>query len=200
VLEERKVTRVGGLSARPIDVRIVSATNRDLEAETRKGAFRQDLFFRLNGIALTIPPLRERPSEIEPLARVFAARAAAQVRRPAPVIAPAALEALARHAWPGNVRELRNVMERAVALSETGELPAAPAAAPPGGGRAAGPPAEPSGGDLRGEISALERQRIVEALEACAGNQTQAAAMLGMSRRTFVVRLEEYRIPRPRKR
>jgi two-component system response regulator AtoC len=216
VLEERKVTRVGGLAARTIDVRFVAATNRDLEAEVRRGAFRQDLFFRLGGIALTIPPLRARRAEIAPLARVFAERAAAQLGRAAPVITRATEEALERHPWPGNVRELRNVMERAVVLAETDELapehlllaapspaldaasaqaelaPVTPAApAPARGGVAPG---------LRAELDALERQRILDALSAAAGNQTQAAAALGMSRRTFVARIDEYGIPRPRKR
>jgi DNA-binding NtrC family response regulator len=204
VLEERKVTRVGGLTALPIDVRLVSATNRDLEAEAQRGVFRQDLYFRLNGITLTIPPLRERPSEIEALARIFAARAAAQMGRPAPAISPAALAALAAHPWPGNVRELRNVMERAVVLLESGEMNPEHlllTAAPPTPTESRALPGTPAGGgDLRSEIAALERQRIVAALEACAGNQTHAAAMLGMSRRTFVARLGEYQIPRPRKR
>jgi two-component system response regulator AtoC len=216
VLEERKVTRVGGLAARAIDVRFVAATNRDLDAEVKRGAFRQDLFFRLGGIALTIPPLRDRRAEIAPLARMFAARAAAQLGRGAPTITLATQEALERHSWPGNVRELRNVMERAVVMSETDELapehlllatpspapvPPAEPQAPTGGKRAEPPPARAGAtGGLRAELDALERQRILDALAICAGNQTQAAAALGMSRRTFIARLDEYGIPRPRKR
>jgi DNA-binding NtrC family response regulator len=214
VLEDRKVTRVGALAARSIDVRFVAATNRDLEAEVQRGAFRQDLFFRLSGITLTIPPLRERRAEIEPLARLFAARSAAQLGRPAPGISRAALDALVRHSWPGNVRELRNVMERAVVLAEADEITpdhlllpsakpaetrAAPSAAP-----AVDPAPAAAGGagaaGLRAELDAIERQRILDALAAAAGNQTQAAAALGMSRRTFIARLDEYGIPRPRKR
>ncbi|WP_437756919.1 sigma 54-interacting transcriptional regulator [Sorangium sp. So ce1389] len=117
VLEDRKVMRVGGLSPRPIDVRFVSATNRDLAAEVKRGAFREDLFFRLNGIALTIPPLRARVSEIAPLARALAARTAGALGRRAPAFAPETLAALEAHRWPGNIRELRNVIERAVVLS-----------------------------------------------------------------------------------
>jgi DNA-binding NtrC family response regulator len=212
VLEDRKVTRVGALSARSIDVRFISATNRDLEAEVRRGTFRQDLFFRLSGIAVTIPPLRERRAEIEPLARLFVARAAAQLGRPAPPISRAALDALGRHAWPGNVREMRNVMERAVVLAEADEITPEhlllPAAEPartvePPPPRAAAPtlPLAPGGSaGLRAELDAIERQRILDALAAAAGNQTQAAAALGMSRRTFIARLDEYGIPRPRKR
>ncbi|MGK4007367.1 sigma 54-interacting transcriptional regulator [Sorangium sp. So ce1036] len=225
VLEDRKVMRVGGLSPRSIDVRFISATNRDLAAEVRRGAFREDLFFRLNGIALTIPPLRERVAEIEPLARAIAARTASALGRPAPALAPETLAALEAHRWPGNIRELRNVIERAVVLSggdtllpehllldaaaappvlpasperASPETPAAPARAA-GEDAGAAQPAQ-SARDLRSEIDALERRRIVDALERCAGNQTQAAALLGMPRRTFVARLDAYGIPRPRKR
>src|SRR5262249_45596527 len=93
------------------------ATNRDPAVEVQKGTFRQDLFFRLNGMTITVPPLRARPGEIEPLARVFAARAAASMGRPEPARSRGALAELARYPWPGNVRELRNVMERAVVLA-----------------------------------------------------------------------------------
>ncbi|WP_437735012.1 sigma 54-interacting transcriptional regulator [Sorangium sp. So ce1335] len=243
VLEDRKVMRVGGLSPRPIDVRFLSATNRDLAAEVKRGAFREDLFFRLNGIALTIPPLRARVAEIAPLARAIADRTAAALGRRGPAFAPETLAALEAHGWPGNIRELRNVIERAVVLSGGDTLlpehllldaaPAAPAAAPltptldtsvaPAGAAAApaAGSATPAGtaaparaadedagaarpgqsaGDLRRELDAIERRRIVDALEQCAGNQTQAAALLGMPRRTFVARLDAYGIPRPRKR
>src|SRR5262249_55945832 len=117
VLEERRVTRVGGLAPRAIDVRFVAATNRDLGLEVQRGAFRQDLFFRLNGISLTVPPLRARPDEIEPLGRAFAIRAAASMGWPEPALSREAIAELRRYPWPGNVRELRNVMERAVILA-----------------------------------------------------------------------------------
>lgn len=123
VLEERKVLRVGGLSRRSINVRFISATNRDLEAEVLKGTFRQDLYFRLNGISLMIHPLRERVSEIEPLARMFVVRACAQMKlRSAPELSPEALSVLESYSWPGNIRELRNVMERAVVLCSGGAI------------------------------------------------------------------------------
>ena len=111
VLEERRVLRVGARASRPVDVRFVSATNRDLEAEIARGTFRQDLYFRLNGLALTLPPLRRRVSEIAPLATEFAAQASRQLDRPAPAISPEALALLLRHPWPGNIRELRNTVE-----------------------------------------------------------------------------------------
>jgi DNA-binding NtrC family response regulator len=213
VLEERVVTRLGSTRPRPIDVRFVAATNRDLEADSRAGRFRSDLYFRLAGITLQIPPLRERPAELALLVDGFVRAACRGLDREAPLaIAPEAMERLRRHGWPGNVRELRNVIERAVVLC-TGEtilpehLPAAlgqaasaaPAASTPPVATDV-PPASPRGGeDLQGEIRALERARIVEALDKCGGNQSRAAEMLGISRRTLVSRLSEYRLPRPRK-
>jgi DNA-binding NtrC family response regulator len=211
VLEDRTVLRVGGRSPRPIDVRFVSATNRDLEAEVARGAFRQDLFFRLNGTSLLIPPLRRRAAEIGQLARRFLAGACRQLDRPGvPTISPEALAALTRYPWPGNIRELRNVIERAAVLSVVDVLlpehlpakilaaPGAPAA--PAQAAKAPAVAETKPEKLRDEVWALERQRILEALEKCAGNQTQAAALLGIPRRTLIVRIEEYGLPRPRKR
>ena len=201
VLEDRRVMRVGGLTARRIDVRFVAATNRDLAAEIQRGAFRQDLFFRLDGITLAIPPLRERTGEIAALARRFAAQAAGALGRETPGISAEALAALEAHAWPGNVRELRNVVERAVVLSSGGELlrehlllPVVPSKA------AAARAPLPSAEAARGANEAAERLRIIEALERCAGNQTHAAALIAMPRRTFVARLKAYGIPRPRTR
>jgi DNA-binding NtrC family response regulator len=215
VIEDRTVLRVGGRAPRPIDVRFVSATHRDLDDEVARGAFRQDLFFRLNGIALTIPPLRERPAEIVHLAQRFLAGACRQIDRPTlPAISREALSALERYPWPGNIRELRNVIERAAVLCAGDallpeHLPAKllavaahaprPHLFPPTEATPAATPPAPSE-KLREEISALERRRILDALEQCAGNQTQAAALLGMPRRTLIARIEAYDIPRPRKR
>ncbi len=209
VIEDRKVLRLGGLTPRPIDVRFVAATNRDLEAEIEKGTFRRDLFFRLNGISLVIPPLRERAGEIADLARTFVKQASERGGRSAPLIGPDAMAALERHAWPGNIRELRNMIDRAVLLCD-GEIRvehlSLPAARAPASVREAAPPkaAPVDAGDgrskLRSEVDAFERQRIVEALEKCAGNQTRAAKLLGISRRTLTNRLNEYSIPRPLKR
>jgi DNA-binding NtrC family response regulator len=227
VLEERSITRLGARRPRPIDVRFVAATNRDLEAEVRNGRFRQDLFFRLNGMTLTIPPLRERPSDIQPLVQSLVRSACRQLDRTdaLPVSGPA-MELLRAYAWPGNVRELRNVIERAVVLcnqrsigpehlppalvrgrSETARAEpvqgvTAPEAPPPAA--PSRPPTEPSpipeAGRWQTELKALERLRLTEALERCAGNQTAAAKLLGISRRTLVSRLSEYGMPRPRKR
>jgi transcriptional regulator with PAS, ATPase and Fis domain len=199
VLEDRKVLRVGALKPREIDVRFVAATNRDLEAEVRAGSFRQDLYFRLNGISVYIPPLRERVSEIEPLARSFAAAAArAQGRDVEPTFTMRARYALEAQSWPGNVRELKNVIERAVVLCESDVLDepdlglgkARPSGSPPG---------EPPKGALKEEMEALEQRRILDVLAACNGNQTRAAKELGISRGTLVARLERFGVSRPRK-
>jgi two-component system response regulator AtoC len=210
VIEDRQVMRVGATRTRTVDVRFVAATNRDLEAEVAAGRFRRDLYFRLAGVVLEVPPLRQRPAEIEPLARAFLAEASARLGAPPPHLSAGALDALRAHRWPGNVRELRNVIERAVLVVTSGLVAAADLGLADAAPRAAGederrppsrppssPPAEPAG-SLPDAIADLERSRIVEALEACAGNQSRAAAMLGMPRRTFVKRLAAYGIRRPR--
>jgi transcriptional regulator with PAS, ATPase and Fis domain len=207
VLEERAVMRLGARSPRKIDVRFIAATNRDLQADATAGRFRKDLYFRLNGISLTIPPLRERREDIEPLVTAFVAQACRQLDREAePEVSHELLELLRGYSWPGNVRELRNVIERAVVLSTQPTLGAAdlPLAlldeaeapgAPPIAAQPAAtiPPAdalEPK--SMRDEIRSLERSRIVIALERCGGNQTQAAKLLGISRRTLISRLGEF--------
>jgi len=273
VLEERTVLRVGGLHPRPIDVRFLSASHKDLEDEVAAGRFRQDLYFRLNGITLEIPPLRERTSEIEGLCANFIADSCRRSRRSdVPTLSREAIQLLKTYAWPGNIRELRNVIERAVLLCSgpriTAEhlpaermlraraptlspaptrpsasmgsppapsvapLPTRPAHARPLGsagfadddpgvntrpamprmpGAAAlrapqddlsmptGPLRRADVESLKGAVSDLERERITEALRACGGNQTKAAEMLGISRRTLLNRLDQFNMPRPRK-
>jgi transcriptional regulator with PAS, ATPase and Fis domain len=194
VIETREVMRVGALKPRAIDVRFLAATNRILEDEVARGAFRQDLYYRLNGISLVIPPLRARTDEIAPLARLFLDAAAKREGRPVPALSAAAIKLLEAYAWPGNVRELRNDMERALLLS-TGDtitpedLPVEKMRGTPRATPIAAAPAPPRGDDY---------QRIVDSLARCSGNQTRAAKLLGMSRRTFCARLKAYNIPRPR--
>jgi transcriptional regulator with PAS, ATPase and Fis domain len=199
-IETRQILRVGATRPRSIDVRFLAATNRDLEEEVAAKRFRQDLFFRLDGVTLAIPPLRERLDELEPLATTFIQAAARQLGREPPPLAPAALDLFRSYAWPGNIRELRNVLERGVLLAGTGpidlgELPMErmlrrfPEAAPA---------PEPSAGTPRLTIREVEKQAILDALAACGGNQTRAAELLGMPRRTFCTRLKDYNIPRPK--
>jgi two-component system, NtrC family, response regulator AtoC len=205
-IENRRITRVGDVRERAIDVRFLAATHRDLEAMVEAGTFRQDLYYRLNQISLTVPPLRERPEEIEPLARHFLAKAAAAGggKRRVPRLSVEALEILRSYFWPGNVRELRNMISRAIVLCDGQEItaehldvekmrtarlvdgPVASAAAPP--------PSNLTPAQL------LERERIVQVLGACVGSQTAAAKQLGISRGTLIERMKRYGIPRPRAR
>jgi transcriptional regulator with PAS, ATPase and Fis domain len=206
VLEERAVLRIGARASRPVDVRFIAATNRDLESEVRGGRFREDLYYRLNGISLIIPPLRDRSGEIEPMARSFVRAACHQLERSPVTLAEETMRLLRTHRWPGNVRELKNVIERAVVLcpeSTIGPeyLPAALTAArtilAPIAPAPASVEVEPE--RFQAQLASLERARIVEALGRCGGNQTQAAKLLGVSRRTLVARLAELDLPRPRK-
>jgi DNA-binding NtrC family response regulator len=204
VLEERKVLPVGGRTARALDVRFVAATHRDLEESVALGSFRQDLYYRLNGITLRVPPLRERPGDIVALARHFMdVSAAALGRAHRAELSDAARCALMSYSWPGNIRELRNVVERAVLLGN-GELlpehlPSKLVQAGSGHSSAMHGAAADPRGVLLEQMEQAERQRIVEALRACDGNQTLAAERLGVSRRTLVSRLSQFDLPRPRK-
>jgi DNA-binding NtrC family response regulator len=197
--------RVGGRTPRAIDVRFLAATNRDVERDVEEGNLRQDLYFRLNGITLNIPPLRERSADVGPLAEHFAAAICKAEGRATPRVSPGAVAALEGHSWPGNVRELRNVIERALLLCDGDtllpeHLPArvlGSAARAPGPAAGGPPPSERD--KLLQQMESLERQRVVDALARCGGNQTKAALELGISRRTLVSRLGAYDLPRPRK-
>jgi DNA-binding NtrC family response regulator len=199
VLETGEIVRVGSTEPRRVDVRVVAATHRDLQSLVRAGEFREDLYYRLSGLSLTLPPLRKRPSEIIPLAMLFLQRAAQAARRPMS-LSDEAEQALVRHAWPGNVRELRNVIARGAALCASGVLcvehlalePIEMEATP----RMAGIVPEPG---VKNEVRAFERDRILDALRRTDGNQTRAAEILGVSRRTLTNKLNAYGIDRPRK-
>jgi two-component system response regulator AtoC len=200
-LENREVTRVGGLSPRPIDVRFVAATNCELEVAVAEKRFRADLYFRLNGISLTIPPLRERPEEVDALARRFIADAASAAKRRPPRLSPEALELMTSYAWPGNIRELRNMVERALVLCEDNEitpehLPLDKLRLPHVSPGAAVPVAAAAPAGLTPDEVA-ERRHILNLLAEYGWNQTRVAKKLGMARGTLIERMKRYGIKRP---
>ena len=206
-IEAREVLRLGSIRPIAIDVRFVAATNRDLPAEVAAKRFRHDLYFRLDGITLTIPPLRERAHRIAGLAQRFIEQACAQAGRPVRPIAIEAIQVLEAHDWPGNVRELKAVIDRALLLSRDGAIGARHLAFSPrvadessGSSDDVRVMASPDEAFLATLTAAQrdERAQYVDALDRSAGNQTRAAKLLGVSRSTLTNRLRLYRITRPR--
>jgi transcriptional regulator of acetoin/glycerol metabolism len=222
VLQQAEVVRLGGSRARPVDVRIVAATHRRLDDEVAAGRFRHYLFFRLNVLAIPIPPLRERDGDVPLLARAFLADAEERIGRDGLALSPAALEVLARHRWPGNVRELKNAMMRAAAVAtratiEPGDLllvelpdlgrgrpascalrcqpdPSLPC--PQGLGGACPPAAERRGSEAGEGEEGPGRDALVAALDAAGWNIARTASSLGVSRMTLYRRLRKFGITR----
>jgi two-component system response regulator HydG len=194
VLEERSLRRLGDNRPMPIDVRIIAATNRDLEAAVHDKSFREDLLYRLNVIRLHMPPLRERLEDIPLLARHLLARHCQQLDRRLEGFAPEVLAALGRYSYPGNVRELSNIIERMAALAtgariELHDLPDVLTRAP---GTSSARPDEAPGPSLRETISVAEQERLLDALRATSWNVSRAATRLGISRNTLRYRMEKY--------
>ena len=215
VLQERVVQRIGGATERPVDVRVVCATNRDLLREVREGRFREDLYYRLDVLRIRLPPLRERAGDVTVLTRQFLADLARRHGRSEPTLGKDVPEALAGYPWPGNVRQLRNVVERALILQTGPEIRledlsdellchwfssreegAAEAGAPsprpgtgPGAGRAAAPEAGLPDDDVVRPLAVEERRLIERALRLTGGNVSEAAARLGIGRATLYRRL-----------
>jgi DNA-binding NtrC family response regulator len=187
-LEGQTFTRVGGVRPHRADVRIIAATNRDLEAEMKAGRFREDLFFRLAAFVVHVPPLRERPEDILPLARLFCAEFAEAMGQRVPTLSEDAIEALRHHSWPGNVRQLRNAIERAVVLAEGAVIEEAHL---PERVVAESDPAPGSIGLLEQRLSRLEQQTIEATLRECGGNQSEAARRLGITRRSLIYRMKK---------
>ncbi|MFZ5890022.1 MAG: sigma-54 interaction domain-containing protein [Myxococcota bacterium] len=212
VLECGEFQRLGSVEVRHTKVRLIAATHRDLAGQVKAGRFRNDLFFRLNAATVYIPPLRERPSEILPLARYFLARFD-QLNGTAPrELSQAACKVLSEHSWPGNIRELRNVIEVAAALCQSSTIDSeslsigmlesctsafsddVPTMPPP-------PPGDSWGSsELRSNLLACERYFISRAIQEARGNQTEAAKLLGISRRALTGKLNAHGFERPRKR
>jgi len=198
VLQEGEIRPVGEARSRRVDVRVLAATARDLERDTAGGTFREDLYYRLNVVRIHIPPLRERPQDIEPLVAALLARAVKRSGR-AVTLLPDALGALRAGAWPGNVRELENAIERAAVLSADGVIRAeAFEAVGRSGGRAvngfdadsARPTARPPV-RLEDAVTSAERQAIRAALDAAGGSRAEAAKLLGISQRNLFYKLKK---------
>jgi two-component system, NtrC family, response regulator AtoC len=202
VLQEKKITRLGGTSSIPINARIISATNRDVEEMVREGRFREDLFYRLNVVRIELPALRERREDIPLLAGTILSRLNRLMNRRVEGIAPDALDYLKRYSFPGNVRELENILERAVIFSEQPllqkqdlELRGIVLRE----GRSASAVQETETGEERTRyepktISELEREAVIRALHRWEGNRTRAAEELGISRRTLINKIAEFNL------
>ena len=192
VLQENEVDRIGGSRPIPIDLRVIATTNRDLEAWVKKGSFREDLYYRLKVIDVILPPLRERPGDVELLTHHFLRKFADEYGRPAHSVSDTALTWLKEQEWRGNVRELKNVIERAVLISSRNKLEVQDFWEDSGEGmeKDEGPEgAEPASFCLRN----MEQRMISRALEKTQGNRTHAAKMLGISIRTLRNKLNEYK-------
>jgi two-component system, NtrC family, response regulator HydG len=184
VLQEKEVLRLGESVPRPIDVRLIATTNRDLERAVADGRFREDLYYRLSVIEIRVPPLRERPEDILPLARLFVRALARRLKLPDLRLDAACLDRLQRYPWPGNVRELQNALERAAVLSSGGLITAAGL---PQVVLAARAPATAAGAAARVErpLAAVERDHIEAVLRATDGHKSRAAKILGISTSTL---------------
>ncbi len=196
--QERKVLAIGATQDEIVDVRIIAATNRDLEKEVGEGTFREDLYYRLNVIAINIPPLRERASDIPMLANFFLEKFATQLQKDVRRISNEAMELLRAYPFPGNVRELENAMERAVTLETTNVI--LPESLTPKIRRAPAPvesvfdaiQVTSAGLDLENVVADLEKRLLTQALELTGGNKTEAAKLLRISFRSFRYRLQKY--------
>ena len=177
VIQNRSVVRVGGSQAIPVNIRLICATNMDLEALVREGRFREDLYYRINTVHIALPPLRERKEDIVPLAQMFLERFAAKYHRPLTGIAPDAAALLTEGRWSGNIRELQNCIEKAVILSEGAVLTAKDVQR-----------------DVRSQsgMTGDEERLVREAVERCNGNISAAAKLLGVSRPTLYAKLKKY--------
>jgi two-component system response regulator AtoC len=192
VLEEEAIRRVGGTEEIPIDVRVVAATQRDLEAEVKRGAFREDLFYRLNVVTIEVPPLRARPDDIPRLVQHFAAKLAERGRTKPIELSPGADEVLQRYPWPGNVRELQNVIERLFVMCEAGDaidvldLPEKIRTA------AGARPRHDAELSVKRATRELEARLIREALQKTGGNRTAAAKLLDLSHRALLYKIRDF--------
>lgn len=190
VLQEKEIEPIGSGQCKEIDVRIIAATNQDLEQLVEAGKFREDLYHRLNVFTFTIPPLRERPEDIRDTTLHLLEKICIQMNKPVVEISPGALYCLESYPWPGNVRELYNVLERAVSLLEAGKIIMPEHLPPRITGRVQGPKTIP----LQETVEKAEREAILNALLACGGNRTRTCEVLNISRSTLYERINKYDI------
>ena len=184
VLQERQVDRVGSLKPRPIDVRVIATTHRDLGQMVAEGTFRADLYYRLNVLRLNIPRLAERSGDVAPLAKAFLTKACAAIGRAVPALSDCAIARLAGHDWPGNVRELAAVLERAAALVSEDVVLAGDLRIDAAPGKACAAP--------NGTLADLERDAIMSTLDIVGGNREEAARRLGITSRTLRNKLKAW--------
>jgi len=196
-LQEEEIERVGGTSSVKIDIRIIAASNRDLEAAVADNAFREDLYYRLSVFPVTIPPLRERPDDIPVLVEHFISKYASEMNIPHKNVSPDAMDALSKYSWKGNVRELENVLERALILceGETIQKMQLGLAAPVSGDPMNNIPMEGTLEDTsKAALKFAESKRIAKALESTGGNKTKAAEILKVSYKTLLTKIKDYEI------
>ena len=218
LLQERQIERIGGREPISVDVRIIAATNRDLEQAVASGRFREDLYYRLNVVTLTLPPLRERAEDIALLARHFLHNLAVKNEVPVPTFSPQALARLEGHPWPGNVRELKNLMQKLLIFNRGGNIEAVDVEMGLSGTTGTTGQTAPAGAVLEGDMlvnslrehvknvlkqspgtncfdslmDSMAKVIIAEALEICNGNRSQVSRLLGLSRPTLLARMEKY--------
>jgi transcriptional regulator with GAF, ATPase, and Fis domain len=191
-LEEKTFRRVGGSADLHVDVRVIAATNRNLQEEVKQGRFREDLFYRLNVLPIVLPPLRQRAEDIPVLVAFYVDAYNTEFKKRIKGVSPAAMQQLQRYVWPGNVRELRNAVERAMLLSEADTLGPADFNAAASGVVRLGDQVELPAGGI--ELEQLERSLVVQALERTSWNQTRAAALLGLNRDQIRYRIEKFQL------
>ena len=193
VLQEREVTPVGGEKSIPVDVRVIAATNRDLNDMVAQGTFREDLFFRLNVVTLHIPPLSQRQEDVPELALFFLRQFAEKNHREITGFTPEAMEAMIRYEWPGNVRELMNCVERCVVLARTQHITLADLPFVSADGAGETDEAPEAGHALRDvPLARVEKAAVLETLASAGGNRSEAARRLGITRKTLLKKLKQY--------
>jgi two-component system response regulator AtoC len=192
-LEERTFKRVGGAADIHVDVRVIAATNRNLQEEVKQGRFREDLYYRLNVLPIALPPLRDRADDVPRLVMFYVDSYGTEFKRRVKGVAPEAMENLKRYGWPGNIRELRNAVERAMLLAEGDTLTADDFAMALTGARLSERVELPSGGI---NLEELERSLLVQALDRTSWNQTKAAGLLGLNRDQIRYRIDKFQLER----